>query len=599
MIDVYYVPIEKIKTVEWKGDAKTFDIELFNLGQDHDEFIISNPAFPNFKFNKDAILPLINSSRCVVWKYQDLWVAKYFRKDWINEQKYWEVDLELELEWEYNPDIDIKFNNPNITDLYDLNYKMTWYLDPKFTDGDKNWIIKCHLKNSITIGEKDMGYITPDIHVRITYNTDLPELKYPTDFNIAWHDFKYECVWYLDPKFTSNSDKVWAVKAKTRGGGIKPLKDMGYITPNVHIRVIRNPDIPDIEYNKSFNIAYNDFKYECVWYLDPKFTSNSDKVWAVKVKLRGGNKKPSKDMGSVSPKIVYNPALPDLEYKILENIPYYDLAYEHVWMVDNNLSNGIKDVWAAKITPVNSKGTKVVGNIKVNLPERLDVVFISYNEANAEENWHRVLEKASYAKRVNGVKGIVNAHKCAAELATTDMFYVVDGDAYLNNDWSFEYQPGIFDRDCVHVWRSLNPINGLEYGYGGVKLLPRQLTLDVNPDCVDMTTNISSKFKIIPEVSNITAFDTDEFNTFRSAFRECVKLSSGILKRQLDRESSKRLNVWRTEGADKPHGKYAIAGALAGHKFGKENAGDLYTLSKINDDDFIKKTFNNIVSKKF
>ena len=31
------------------------------------------------------------------------------------------------------------------------------------------------------------------------------------------------------------------------------------------------------------------------------------------------------------------------------------------------------------------------------------------------------------------------------------------------------------------------------------------------------------------QVSNITAFNTDPFNTWRSAFRECTKLASAII----------------------------------------------------------------------
>ena len=171
------------------------------------------------------------------------------------------------------------------------------------------------------------------------------------------------------------------------------------------------------------------------------------------------------------------------------------------------------------------------------------------------------------------------------------MFYVVDGDAYLTDDWSFEYQPSIFDRDCVHVWRSQNPVNDLEYGYGGVKLLPRQLTLNVDPNCVDMTTSISSRFKPMNKISNVTAFNTDEFNTFRSAFRECTKLSSNILKRQLTRESSKRLDIWCTVGADKPFGEWAIKGANAGRDFGIRNIGNQKNLLLINNTDWIKEEF--------
>ena len=176
------------------------------------------------------------------------------------------------------------------------------------------------------------------------------------------------------------------------------------------------------------------------------------------------------------------------------------------------------------------------------------------------------------------------------------MFYVVDGDAYLTDDWSFEYQPSIFDRDCVHVWRSVNPVNGLMYGYGGVKLLPKQLTLDVDSNCVDMTTSISVRFKPMTKISNITTFNTDEFNAFRSAFRECAKLSSNILKRKLARESAKRLHIWCTVGEDKPFGDWVIAGAQAGKKFGWSNRENSTVLQQINNDEFIKEYFNDIVN---
>jgi hypothetical protein len=265
-----------------------------------------------------------------------------------------------------------------------------------------------------------------------------------------------------------------------------------------------------------------------------------------------------------------------------------------VWYVDPTLTDS--KIWAYRGRLKNSTilGTKDMGDVSVAGSKQLDVVFISYNEPNAEKNWLRVLEKSPKAFRVNGIEGIVNAHKCAAELATTDMFYVIDGDAYLTDEWSFEYQPNIFDRDCVHVWRSRNPINGLEYGYGGVKLLPRQLTLDVDANCVDMTTSISPRFKPMNKVSNITEFNTSEFNTFRSAFRECAKLSSNILKRQRARESIKRLNIWCTVGKDKPFGEWSVAGALAGRKFGWSNRNNINELCKINNYNWLSQEFDKL-----
>ena len=44
-----------------------------------------------------------------------------------------------------------------------------------------------------------------------------------------------------------------------------------------------------------------------------------------------------------------------------------------------------------------------------------------------------------------------------------------------------------------HVWRSKNPINDLLYGYGGVKLFPKQALLDFDDWHIDFTYSASFK----------------------------------------------------------------------------------------------------------
>ena len=221
-----------------------------------------------------------------------------------------------------------------------------------------------------------------------------------------------------------------------------------------------------------------------------------------------------------------------------------------------------------------------------------DVVFISYNEANAEENYLRLLDTCSRAKRVHGVKGIHNAHIKAATLCDTDMIWIVDGDAVIADDFNFDLVMSSYDIDCVHVWRSCNPINNLEYGNGGVKLLPRQLTLNMDTNTSDMTTSISKKFKAMNTVSNVNSFNTDEFTTWRSAFRECCKLSSRTIERQFEEETQQRLDIWCTIGHDAPFGEHAIAGAKAGRQYGLENRNNLEELRKINDFEWLKEKFD-------
>ena len=223
-----------------------------------------------------------------------------------------------------------------------------------------------------------------------------------------------------------------------------------------------------------------------------------------------------------------------------------------------------------------------------------DVVFISYNEPNADENYNRLLVKCPRAKRVHGVKGIHQAHIKAAEMCNTDMIWIVDGDAIIEDNFNFDLTMSSYDIDCVHVWRSRNPINDLEYGNGGVKLLPRLLTLSMDVTTPDMTTSISKKFKAMDDVSNINSFNTDEFATWRSAFRECCKLSSRVIERQYEDETQQRLDAWCSLGIDKQYGKYAIAGAIAGRKYGEENKNNPDALRKINDFEWLKEQFSGI-----
>jgi hypothetical protein len=225
-----------------------------------------------------------------------------------------------------------------------------------------------------------------------------------------------------------------------------------------------------------------------------------------------------------------------------------------------------------------------------------DVFFIDVNEPNADKNFALLKQKAPYAHRISRVQGIHRAHKKAAEICLTKMLYVVDADAVIEQDFNFDHAPDEYDLQTVHVWHSRNPINDLEYGYGGVKLFPTQLTRQMNTDSVDMSTSISDQFKVMPAVSNITEFNINNFHSWKSGFRECAKLASKVIDRQQDAETEKRLDTWCTVGADKPYGAYAIAGAKAGRQFGELNK-NTDQMKLINDYSWLKKKYNEDFSK--
>lgn len=218
-----------------------------------------------------------------------------------------------------------------------------------------------------------------------------------------------------------------------------------------------------------------------------------------------------------------------------------------------------------------------------------DVIFISYKEPNAEENWKSLVDRFPLSKRIHGVQGIHQAHISAAKLASTKMFWVVDGDAVILDKFNFEFRTKNYD--TVHVWRSRNPINDLEYGNGGVKLLPTDMTINMDLSKPDMTTSISEKFMPMKQVSNLTNFNSDPFNTWKSAFRECCKLASKIIDRQKSDETEHRLNVWCTRGMNKTYGKYAIEGAIMGKGYGELNKGIITELKKINDFEWLLSIF--------
>ena len=275
-----------------------------------------------------------------------------------------------------------------------------------------------------------------------------------------------------------------------------------------------------------------------------------------------------------------------LDYKV----PAWDLPYKHIWTYDTALTNGA-EVDAVTVSYIESaSGRKVIGvadNKYIN--NLFDVIFLTYNETDAQANWEQLQTIFPRAKRVIGVKGIYNAHMAASTIAQTDMFYVVDADAFVNN-FQFDYTPPIQDRDTVHIWYSHNPVNGLEYGYGGIKLFSKSHFQKAQAGVIDTATSVGD-VKVIPIVACETRFNTDEFSTWKSAFRECAKLSSKLIKKQLNKETEERLCAWTTVNSGAQYGKYAITGALAGAKYGSANISNPYALEKINDYDWLLTQF--------
>ena len=68
----------------------------------------------------------------------------------------------------------------------------------------------------------------------------------------------------------------------------------------------------------------------------------------------------------------------------------------------------------------------------------LDVVFMSYNEKDADKHYELLKKRVPNAKRINGVKGILNAYNACREIAKTPYYFIVEGDSMICRDFSFK-----------------------------------------------------------------------------------------------------------------------------------------------------------------
>jgi len=232
-----------------------------------------------------------------------------------------------------------------------------------------------------------------------------------------------------------------------------------------------------------------------------------------------------------------------------------------------------------------------------------DLIFITYDEPRAEENWERLKTRVPQAKRVHGVEGIARAWKRASEIAQTSHFFTMDGDSQLLESFRFDINDFQGENDQrVHVYRCLNNVNGLVYGYGSIHLFHTQLVRDFHDlDVVDFTLNVATQgFCIQPEIASRTCFNTSPYIAWKSGFREASKLASqtnAYINTRPDPRSLNRLQVWTMLGRDVEFGDWCMLGARAGAVFGFQNANDSNQLALISEHEWFKREFSKLEGK--
>jgi len=212
-----------------------------------------------------------------------------------------------------------------------------------------------------------------------------------------------------------------------------------------------------------------------------------------------------------------------------------------------------------------------------------DIIYLSYDEPNAEKNYADLLTKVPWAKRVHGVEGSDAAHKACAELSETERFVTVDGDnmirqEFINQEIDFDAHTNL--SNSVISWCGRNIINGLMYGNGGLKCWPKEYVLKMKTHENADPNNAAAQVDFCWDLQYIqqNSWYSDVYNNatpwqaWRAGFREGVKmaLDRGEKPASVDKfvnghwKNLHRLWVWLMVGDDVENGLWAIYGAREG-----------------------------------
>ena len=208
-----------------------------------------------------------------------------------------------------------------------------------------------------------------------------------------------------------------------------------------------------------------------------------------------------------------------------------------------------------------------------------DIIFLSYDEPNAEKNYADLCSKVPWAKRVHGVEGSDAAHKACAAISETENFVTIDGDTIIDP----KFLQVKLDLDELGAtpehqfsWAGKIDVNGLKYGNGSIKMWTRDFVNNMqtheNSDGSD-ETNIEfcyfDNYLQLNENYSTSIISSSAQQAWRAGFREGVKMSLNRGKvvddlKTIWWQNYNRLLIWTMIGADVENGLWAILGARSG-----------------------------------
>ncbi len=243
-----------------------------------------------------------------------------------------------------------------------------------------------------------------------------------------------------------------------------------------------------------------------------------------------------------------------------------------------------------------------------------DIIYLSYDEPNAEKNYADLLTKVPWAKRIHGVEGSDAAHKACAKISDTERFITVDGDNIIKPDFinqKVEIEDAVDLSKSVISWGAYNIINGLIYGNGGIKCWPKEFVLNMKTHENADPSNIKAQVDFCWDAHYIQQNDcfseihnnATPLQAWRAGFREGVKMTllegakladPGQARKFIHWKNLERLMVWAHVGMDVTNGIWAIYGAR--HGCYKTNLTD-WDYTNVRDFSYLNDLWNNEVVK--
>ena len=250
-----------------------------------------------------------------------------------------------------------------------------------------------------------------------------------------------------------------------------------------------------------------------------------------------------------------------------------------------------------KITKkIYSKGGGFAPN-RINFSRKKpDIIYLTYKEKNAEQTFVHLLKLYPNIKRLHGIKGLTKAFKYTAEIVNSPFYVLIDGDNDVLDNFNLFSIPKP-EVNQMNFCMTINPVNGLVYGYGGIKMCPTINFRKIKNDKIDPIASggIKKAHGLRDLIASITRFNTSPFDAWKAGFREIVMLCNQDNELKMNKNSLKtKIKIWKTKGSDKPFGKYAIMGAKDGEKYGNKFKGNFKELERINNPDWLFQKFKEL-----